>query len=255
MYAEERQQAIATQVKTRGRIVVSEAAEIYDVTTETVRRDLAVLERLGLLHRVHGGAVSTTALTVIEPGLADRHLVAGEQKDRIAHAAMDLIPRHGGSVLLDAGTTTARLAAQLPELPSLTVVTNSVPIAAQLVTAANIDVHVLPGRVRHSTHAAVGPQTVNALRETRVDVAFIGTNALTAEYGLSTPDPDEAAVKSAMIAAGRRVVVLADSTKLGQEQLSRFGTVDQMDVLITDDAADPSLIRRLESLDLEVVIA
>jgi len=255
VYAEERQQAIATHVKTRGRIVVSEVAETYDVTTETVRRDLAVLERLGILHRVHGGAVSTTALTVIEPALADRHLAAGEQKDRIARAAMDLIPRHGGSVLLDSGTTTARLGAQLPELPSLTVVTNSVPIAAQLVTAPNIDVHVLPGRVRHSTHAAVGPQTVTALREIKVDVAFMGTNALTAEYGLSTPDPDEAAVKSAMIAAGRRVVVLADSTKLGQEQLSRFGTVDQMDVLITDDAADRSLIRRLESLDVEVVVA
>ncbi len=131
MYAEERQDAIATLVAQRGRIGVAALADTFGVTTETVRRDLAALERLGLLRRVHGGAVPTSALTVMELGVSERHGTRAADKERIARAALELVPPSGGSVLIDAGTTTGRMARLLPTDRDLVVVTNAVPVAAR----------------------------------------------------------------------------------------------------------------------------
>ena len=113
MYAEERQQAIAQLVSQRGRLSVVEVAEKFDVTTETVRRDLSALERIGLVRRVHGGAVPASSLAVIESGLGERDLANTAEKEAIARAAVSLLPPAGSTVVLDAGTTTGRLAAAL----------------------------------------------------------------------------------------------------------------------------------------------
>ena len=136
MYAEERQQAIADLVGQRGRVSVVDLAHRFDVTTETVRRDLSALERLNLLRRVHGGAVPAGALTMMEIGLQDRDSANTEQKDRIARSALDLLPAAGATVLLDAGSTTDRLAGRLPRDLELTVFTHAVPIAARLAKQA-----------------------------------------------------------------------------------------------------------------------
>jgi DeoR family transcriptional regulator, fructose operon transcriptional repressor len=188
VYAEERQQAIADLVAARGRLSVNALAEQYDVTTETVRRDLSTLERAGILRRVHGGAVPAGALAGLEPKVADRDLAHGGRKDRIAAQAVQLLPPTGGTVILDAGTTTARLAMMVPRELQLTVVTHAVPIAARLAGSPSIRLHLLPGRVRPTTHAAVGEDTVAALDLLRVDVAFVGTNGLSVAHGLTTPD-------------------------------------------------------------------
>ena len=132
MYAEERQQAMADLVAQRGRLSVNALAAEYDVTTETVRRDLSALERAGLLRRVHGGAVPADAADRLEPRLGDRDLAHADEKERIARRRSTLLPATGGSVLLDAGTTTVRLALMLPRDRRLTVVTHAVPIAARL---------------------------------------------------------------------------------------------------------------------------
>src|SRR4051794_35796013 len=209
MYAEERQQAMAQLVSDRGRLSVAAIAEQFDVTTETVRRDLSVLERIGLVRRVHGGAVPASALAVIEAGLGERDQANTDAKDLIAEAALDLLPPANGTVLLDAGSTTSRLARQLPRDLRLTVVTHAVPVAARLAGTPNVDLHLLPGRVRPTTQAAVGADTVIALGRIRADVAFLGTNGLSLGHGLSTPDRDEASTKRAMVTAARRVVCLA----------------------------------------------
>ena len=227
----------------------------FGVTTETVRRDLAALERLGLLRRVHGGAVATSALSVVEPAVAERDGTRAVEKDRIAKAALDLVPAWGGSVLLDAGTTTGRLAGLLPTDRDLVVVTNAVPLAARLAGVSGVRLHLLGGRVRGVTQAAVGEEAVRTLHDLRVDVAFMGTNALSTGHGLTTPDPDEAAVKRAMVRCGARVAVLADSSKVGREHLIRFAALDAVDVLVTDDGLDDATARELAARDVEVVIA
>lgn len=255
MYAEERQQAIATLVTQRGRRSVSDLADEHEVTTETVRRDLSVLERAGIIRRVHGGAVPAESLTVLEAAVSDRDRANIEQKDKIAKAAIALLPQAEGSVLLDAGTTTARLATHLPRDHRLTVMTNAVPIAARLAGYASIDLHLLPGRVRRTTHAAVGDDTVAALNLLRSDVAFLGTNGLSVTHGFSTPDHSEAAAKRAMVRSAQRVVVLADSSKIGRETTVRFADLEDIDVLVTDDGIATKDLELLRSHDIEVVVA
>ena len=255
MYAEERHQAVAGLVARQGRVTVADLAASFGVTTETVRRDLAVLERAGLLRRVHGGAVSTSVVAAVEPGLSDRDSTSAAQKDLIAKAALAFLPAVGGSLLLDAGTTTGRLALLLPSDRQLVVVTHAVPLAARLAGVAGITLHVVGGLVRGTTQAAVGPEAVRAYGELRADVAFVGTNALSPSRGLSTPNSEEAAVKRALVGAARRVVVLADSAKVGRDDLVRFAETGSIDVLVTDDGIADADVRALRTADVEVVIA
>ena len=255
MYAEERQQAMAHLISRRGRLSVVQLAEQFEVTTETVRRDLSTLDRMGLVRRVHGGAVPAGSLTVIESGIGERDQSNTQAKEAIANAAVSLLPPPDSVVVIDAGSTTARFAAALPRDHRLTVITHAVPVATRLAGLPQIELHLLPGKVRPTTHAAVGAETVAALADLRADVAFIATNGLTVGHGLTTPDSDEAASKRAMIACARKTVVLADSTKLGVETAVRFATLDSLDVLVTDSDVEPADRRALESAGIEVVVA
>jgi DeoR family fructose operon transcriptional repressor len=222
---------------------------------ETVRRDLSTLERAGIVRRVHGGAIPAASLSVLEVAVNERDLAHGDQKDRVAVAALAFLPPTGGSVLLDAGTTTARVATHLPRDLKLTVVTNAVPIAGRLAGLKTVELHLLPGRVRRTTQAAVGEETVAALNLLRTDVAFVGTNGITLEHGLSTPDHSEAAAKRAMVRAGQRVVALADSSKLGRENTVSFAAIEDIDVLVTDSGISDKDLRLLQERDIEVVVA
>ncbi len=255
MYAEERQQAMAQLIGQEGRLSVVQLAGTFEVTTETVRRDLSSLERIGLVRRVHGGAVPSSSLTVIESALGERDQANTSAKDAIAVAALGQLPPPASVVVLDAGSTTARLAAVLPREHRLSVVTHAVPVAARLAGQPHIELHLLPGRVRPTTHAAVGPDTVAALAELRADVAFVATNGLSADFGLTTPDRDEAATKRAIVACARRTVVLADSSKIGVETPVRFSTLRDVDVLVTDAGIRHQDREQLERAGLEVVVA
>ncbi|PUA80674.1 DeoR/GlpR family DNA-binding transcription regulator [Nocardioides currus] len=255
MYAEERQQAMAQLISQQGRVSVAELAEDLAVTTETVRRDLSALERMGLIRRVHGGAVPANALAVIESGISERDQANTDAKDAIAAAALSLLPPPGSMIVIDAGSTTSRFAALLPRDHRLTVVTHAVPVAARLAGLPQIDLFLLPGKVRATTHAAVGADTVAALSDIRADVAFIATNGLSVSHGLTTPDRDEAATKRAIAGAGRRTVVLADSTKIGVEASLRFAALNEVDVLVTDSGISDNDASALAAADVEVVIA
>lgn len=255
MYAEERQLAIAQLVGDRGRVSVADIAAGFDVTTETARRDLSALERMGLVRRVHGGAVPAATMAELEVGVGERDRANTAQKHRIAQAALRLLPAPGATVLLDAGTTTTRLARALPADHRLTVVTHSVPVASRLAGRAQIELHLLPGRVRPNTQAAVGAETVMTLSRLRADVCFLGTNGISLAHGLSTPDHEEAAVKRAMAAAARRVVVLADASKLGVETSVCFADLADVDVLVTDSDIDEDVRKEIEATGVEVVVA
>ncbi|SDD44378.1 DeoR/GlpR family DNA-binding transcription regulator [Actinokineospora iranica] len=251
MYAAERQQLIAERAREAGRVEVAVLAEDLGVTTETVRRDLDALEKRGVLRRVHGGAIPIERLR-FEPELAARDAEATAEKQRIAKAALAELPAEG-VILLDAGTTTARLADLLPADRDLTVVTNALPIATTLATRG-VNVLVLGGRVRGKTLAGVDAWALDTLRDLYVDVAFLGANGLSGR-GLSTPDQAEAAVKRAMVAAGRRVVALVDSSKAGTECFARFATLEQVDTIVTDDGLDADEAAEFEAAGPTVVRA
>lgn len=251
MYAEERQQHIVDRARRDGRVDVAELSAELSVTGETIRRDLSVLERHGLLRRVHGGAIPVERLG-FEPALAARDTVLTAEKDRIAKAALAELPEEG-SILLDAGSTTARLAAILPGDRQLTVLTNALPAALALATRSNMTVLFIGGRVRARTLACVDPWAIESLAQSYVDVAFLATNGLSVQRGLTTPDQAEAAVKRAMIAAARRTVLLADHTKLSVDHLARFATLSEIDTFITDVGVDERTAAEIESQGPRVV--
>ncbi|MFE7775723.1 DeoR/GlpR family DNA-binding transcription regulator [Streptomyces sp. NPDC057445] len=251
MYAPERQQQILHLAREGGRVDVLSLADEFQVTAETIRRDLKALDRAGLVRRVHGGAIPAGRLD-FEPDLAERESTAADEKDRIARAALAELPKDG-SVILDAGSTVARLAAAFPLECLLTVVTHALPAASRLADHPGIDLHLVGGRVRQRTRAAVDAWALRAYGEIRADVVFLGTNGFSVTAGLTTPDLAEAAVKRAVVAAARRVVLLADSNKYGEEHFARFADLADVDLLITDSGLSPEDAAAIEAAGTEVV--
>lgn len=252
MYAPERHQQILETARAHGRVDVAGLARDLSVTPETVRRDLTALERRGVLRRVHGGAIPVELLG-FEPGIADRESHSAGQKERIARAALDELP-DGGSIIIDAGTTTVRLAELLPTDRELTVVTHSIPVASVLISRENVTLHLLGGIVRGRTLAAVGSWTRAQIADVYADVAFMGTNSLSVEHGLTTPDIAEASVKRALMSAARRTVVLADHTKFGRESFARVAPLSDVDTVITDVGLDVELAGDVENAGPRVVV-
>lgn len=232
MYAPERHQQILETARAVGRVDVNGLARQLSVTPETVRRDLTALERRGVLRRVHGGAIPVERMG-FEQDVADRETSEADHKDRIAAAALEELPE-GGSIIIDAGTTTVRLAQLLPIDRELTVVTHSLPVANAVVNRSNITLQLLGGVVRGRTLAAVGEWTTSQVSEIFVDVAFMGTNGISVERGLTTPDLAEATVKRALMKAARRTVVLVDHTKFGREDFALVAPLAAVDTIITD---------------------
>ncbi|RJK96277.1 DeoR/GlpR family DNA-binding transcription regulator [Vallicoccus soli] len=253
MYATERQQAILARAREHGRAEVAQLAADLAVTPETIRRDLTALERQGLLRRVHGGAIPVERLGA-EAALATREARLVTEKERIAKRALEEVPEEG-SVVLDAGSTTVRLAEALPAERRLTVVTNSLPIAALLAARPGIALHVVGGQARSQTQALVGDWAASALADVCVDVAFMGTNGMSPQRGLTTADRQEAGTKRAMMAAARRCVVLADHTKAGTDHFASFARLDQVDLVVSDTGLDPDLADELAAAGPEVVLA
>lgn len=231
LYSAQRQQAILRSLATRGRVDVAAMADELSVTGETVRKDLIALERQGRLRRVHGGAIPVQDLS-FEPEVTTRVGYA-EEKRRIAGAALAQLPRTG-TILIDAGSTTARLAELIPPDHQLTVFTNTLPTALTLAGKPNITVYTLGGRVRNLTLAEVDSWAARTLREINVDVAFLGANGISLDRGLTTPDAAEAAVKRLMLGCARRRVLLCDHSKIGQVSTHRYGELSDVDLLITD---------------------
>jgi DeoR family transcriptional regulator, fructose operon transcriptional repressor len=252
VYAEERREAIAGRARADRRVEVQALATELGVTPETIRRDLNDLERAGVLRRVHGGAIPVERLRE-EPALGEKAGAMAAEKRRIAKVALERVPA-GGTILLDAGTTTGTLATLLPDR-DLTVVTNALPIATTLAAREHLTVRMLGGRVRGRTMAAVDGWALRSLGELMVDVAFLATNGLSAARGLSTHDPDEAEVKRAMVGAARTRILLADHTKVGEEQVVAYAGLDRIDLFVTDSGLDRATARELEACGPEVVRA
>ena len=251
MYAPERHQAILDLARERGRVEVRDLAEQLEVTPETIRRDLTSLERRGLVRRAHGGAVPIERASLGAPGA--RETVNAAEKDAIAAAALAEVPEHG-SILIDAGTTTLRLAELIPAGGSLTVVTHSLPVAMTLAGRPGIELHVLGGRLE-ANGTTVGTWTHQALGMVAVDVAFLSIEGITPERGFTVADLAEAAVKSAVIRASRRTIVLADHTKFGREEFARIAPLAAVDTIITDSAVNTELAGEVEAAGTTVVRA
>jgi DeoR family fructose operon transcriptional repressor len=253
MYAEERREQIAEMARIDGRVVVADLADRLGVTRETVRRDLDELEAAGVLRRVHGGAIAADRVRV-EADVAERAGRMADQKRRIAKCVVDLLPS-GGTVYVDAGTTTRAIAEAIPDGVELTVVTNSLGVAQALARRSSVTVRLAGGRLRTRTEALVGDWAVRTIEALSLDLTVVATNGVSVERGLSTPDPEEAAVKRAAVQAGQRVLLATDHTKIGDEHFTTFAALGDVDLLVTDDDIDDDDVAAFTEAGVEVVRA
>ena len=235
MLAPQRQERILAEVRAHGGARVADLVAVLGVSDMTVRRDLEALARRGLVARVHGGAAALAGRAADEPGFSAKSALQRPEKLAIAELAASLV-QPGDSVALSAGTTTHAVAAALRGVADLTVVTNSLPVAQVLHEAGRDPAQVvLTGGVRTPSDALVGPVAVAALRGLHVDWLFLGAHGVDDRAGLTTPNLEEAQTDQALLAAARRVAVVADSTKWGVVGLTTIAALDGLDVLVTDD--------------------
>lgn len=253
--SEERHEYIVDKIKVNGFVRVSDLAEELNVTTRTIRRDLEELEARGLLKRTHGGARWTGQRAAeaeqVDLPWSTRAAHMEEEKRRIAQAAVGLLEPNS-HVILDAGTTTLHVARALPPGLHLTVITNSVHIAAELGHRNDVELIVTGGHFRSSTWSLVGPSAVALLENISADIAFMGTTGINSAVYFTNSNLFEAEVKKAMIRAAAQAWVLADHTKFDLTALARFATADEVTGIITDSGVSEEVRRRLAVTRLQV---
>lgn len=251
----ERRRQIATLLEVVPRISVAELADRFEVTDVSIRRDLTVLEDEGLLRRVHGGAVGATR----EHGrdaYAVRARANREEKRRIGAAAAALVVE-GDVIAFDSGSTVAQVAAHiarpLRRPNAITVVTHSLPVLDEVGRWESPHLVCLGGLYLPDHQALVGPQTVADMRDLSADIAFIGCDGLTEETGLTTPHILVAEVGAVIARRARRVVAVADSSKLGRQGFTPIIPLSGVHVLVTDADADNEQVERARDVGIEVI--
>ena len=237
LLALQRQTAILEHVRTHGGVRVAQLVRRFGVSDMTIRRDLEALAKRGLIAKVHGGATAIVPHTTDEPGFAAKSKQRQFEKEAIAAQAARLV-EPGTAVGISAGTTTWRLAPRLVDVPDLTIVTNSIPVADVFYRAGRADQTViLTGGMRTPSDALVGPFAVATIRSLNFDQIFLGVHGMS-QRGLTTPNVMEAGTQRALLDCARQRIVLADHTKWDALGLSTICPLSDVDILITDDGLE-----------------
>jgi DeoR/GlpR family transcriptional regulator of sugar metabolism len=246
---------ILEEINRAGAVRVSQLTGQLGVSEMTVRRDLDMLARQGLLAKVHGGAISLDHGSTVEPGFELKSGREQIEKESIASIAASLI-EPGSAVALTAGTTTWTVARRIADVPNLTLVTNSIRIAEIMYEQERPDrTVVITGGVRTPSDALVGPVAVSAIRALHVDVVIMGVHGIDPRAGLTTPNLLEAETNRAFVEAAKRLVIVADHTKWGVVGLSEIAPLSSVDVLVTDDQIDGEARRLLSEIVEDVRLA
>jgi DeoR family fructose operon transcriptional repressor len=254
MLAEERRFRIRGILSSQRTVSAAGLQDILKVTAATIRRDLTVLEREGVLVRSHGGAVSRISSTSFQP--AYEGLPRGDQAEKMAIAAAArkfLID--GDTIFMEGSTTVFELARSLDGFHHLTVATNSPTIVCQLQHWPGVTVVCTGGELQKDQFYLSGLWAQRAISEIRVDKAVMGMTAIDPKYGHSCASPAEAQVKRMLVKAGKVRIGLVDGTKFGKQAFVQVGPVSDFDTIITDSGADPAYINALRQAGVEVIVA
>jgi DeoR/GlpR family transcriptional regulator of sugar metabolism len=253
--ARQRQTQILERVREEGAVRVADLVRSLGVSDMTIRRDLEVLHERGLIEKVHGGATAIEGSSLFEPGFTVKSTLMQSEKALIAGTAAGLVTP-GTAIAISAGTTTFALARRLTDVPGLTVLTNSVPVADVLYRDGRPDQTViLSGGVRTPSDALVGPFAVEVIRSLHVDTVFMGSHGMDYRTGLTTPNILEAETNRALIEAGRYLIVLADHTKWGIIGVSSVARLEDADTIITDSGLDQGARGQLASVVRRLMLA
>lgn len=231
--AAERRDYTQKVLREKGHVSVSDLSEELGVSEVTIRKDLRYLEEHNLLLRTHGGAILPDRFVADRP-FEEKAKRNAEAKRRIGKAAADLV-QNNDTLFLDAGTTTMQVARHFDPTYSLTVVTNAVNIAMELLGRANTEVLMLGGMLRNTSASVVGPFAEEMIRQHACSKLFLGVDGFDIDHGLTTTNPLEAQVNRLMIDAAEQTIVVTDASKFGRRGLSRICSADQIDLIITEE--------------------
>jgi len=253
LLAEERRFRIREILSRQRTVMASELIRMLGVTAATVRRDLAVLQKEGVLVRSHGGAVSRTSSTSFQPSYDALGRINRAEKQAIAWEAERLI-LDGEAIFLEGSTTVYELARRLLHR-RLTVITNSPPIIELFQRSQHVSVISTGGELQKDVFYLSGVWAQTALAEIRVDKAVLGVSAIDPAYGVSTASPAEAQIKKMILKAARVSIALADHSKFGNQGFAYVCPITDIDILVTDSATDPKYLNPLRESGLQVIVA
>lgn len=228
----ERRDSIIQLIQENGKVRVDNLSEKFDVSSVTIRNDLDFLEKKGILHRTHGGALIRKNVYE-DPTLEEKQKLFQKEKQRIGEKAIEMI-NSGDSILLDSGTTAMEIAHRLTGKKNLTVMTNAINIALKLGSFDNLNVMLTGGVLRKESFSLVGPEAEATISNYYFDKLFLGVDGLDIKFGLTTPNPMEAQLNRTMVARAQQVIAIADSSKFGKHSFSYICDVDVISTIITD---------------------
>lgn len=250
----ERRVKILALLKTQGIVRVDELSEELGVSVITIRRDLTTLEGEGLLERTHGGALSTS-LQIDEPTYIDKDRKNIPDKSSIAGKAASLL-KPGETVFVNSGSTTSLVLRRLFDIPKLMIVTNNIGGLAGLEIRPDSELIVTGGSLRSGTSCLIGEEVLERLDKIHPTASILGVDGISFKKGLTSHNTHEAAVTRKMMNQTRgRIIVVADSSKLGVISQHYIGNLGEIDILVTNELPDPSVVRDFESLNIEMIIS
>jgi DeoR/GlpR family transcriptional regulator of sugar metabolism len=255
IYPAERRRRIVEELRRQETLAVRDLAERFGVSLSTIRRDLDVLERAGLLERTYGAA-SAPLLGAQERPFSERRVTRAQAKRRIACAAAALI-EPGDTLFLDGGTTVECLVPFLREMTGLTVVTLGLNLISGLAGCEGVTVIAIGGVLDHRTYTLGGTLAHELFRAQgmRFDRAFLAASGVSAAGGVTNASLDEIPLKRIAIDSARQKILLVDGAKVGRDAVAQVAPVARIDLLITDDAAPAEELERLRQRNVRIILA
>ncbi|WP_410217634.1 DeoR/GlpR family DNA-binding transcription regulator [Paracoccus sp. (in: a-proteobacteria)] len=251
MLTTERKNMILLTLQREGRVVAKELSQQLQLSEDTIRRDLRELAGEGLLQRVHGGALPASPALA---SLSSRREMSGDDKLAIARTASRMV-KNGQTVFLDGGTSTVAVARALPEDLKATVVTHSPDIVLALLDKPSIEIELIGGRIYKHSNVSVGAVAMEAIHQVHVDVYFMGVTGIHVDYGLTTGDREEAAIKRAICRQAGETVVLASQEKLGAVSAYDVVALSEIGCLVMEKAKTSDEVQRLRKQGVTIVVA
>jgi len=248
----ERHKRIRRVIEDSGQATVAELSVIFGVSEATIRRDLEELDKLGWVQREHGGALRAS-LSITEPPVLQRVAEQESEKRRIGRAAAELV-EDGETIFLGSGTTTLEVARNLGGREDLTVISNALNIATELLNHEGITQIVIGGLLRPSELSLVGHITEQAIKELRADKVFVGMRAIDVQHGLTSDYLPEVMTDRAIIEFGSEVILVADHTKFGRVANAFVAPVTSVDMIVTDENVPNATLRELEELGIKIIV-
>lgn len=250
MLKAERRKYILSYIEKNGKAVIEELAKELQVSHMTIRRDLKFLEENNMVARTHGGAVPFNILNEEVP-YKEKVEIRIEEKKRIADYASSLI-KEGQTIILDAGTTTMEIAKRIKDFKRLTVITTDLITAAYLSKSHGIQVYCTGGLIQNEIGACIGTKAEEFLKGICADIAFLGTNSVDVKNGVTSPTMEKAIIKRRMVEAADEAVLVADHSKFGNKSFAKICLLEELDLIVTDDKIDISMVEEIRELQVPV---